>query len=78
MKNETSSVVFHLPDSRRFRCLSVFFSFHNLLICESPKARDGRGTNPRLYQECRGIMRCAPNPHLQNKVGGGDFVDQYG
>jgi integrase len=27
----------------RFRCLSVFFSFHNLLICESPKARDGRG-----------------------------------
>jgi len=27
----------------RFRCLSVFFSFHNLQICESPKARDGRG-----------------------------------
>jgi integrase len=27
----------------RFRCLSVFFSFYNLLICESPKARDGRG-----------------------------------
>jgi len=26
----------------RFRCLSVFFTFHNLLICESPKARDGR------------------------------------
>ena len=27
----------------RFRNLSVFFTFHNLLICESPKARDGRG-----------------------------------
>ncbi len=27
----------------RFRCLSVFFAYHNLLICESPKARDGRG-----------------------------------
>jgi integrase len=27
----------------RFRFLSVFFTFHNLLICESPKARDGRG-----------------------------------
>jgi len=27
----------------RFRNLSVFFTHHNLLICESPKARDGRG-----------------------------------
>jgi integrase len=27
----------------RFRNLSVFFTYHNLLICESPKARDGRG-----------------------------------
>jgi integrase len=27
----------------RFRILSVFFTHHNLLICESPKARDGRG-----------------------------------
>ena len=27
----------------RFRKLSVFFTHHNLLICESPKARDGRG-----------------------------------
>jgi hypothetical protein len=27
----------------RFRNLSVFFTHHNLLICESPKARDARG-----------------------------------
>jgi integrase len=27
----------------RFRNLSVFFTLHNLLICESPRARDGRG-----------------------------------
>ena len=27
----------------RFRNLSVFFTHHNLLICESPNARDGRG-----------------------------------
>jgi integrase len=27
----------------RFRNLSVFFTHHNLLICESPKARGGRG-----------------------------------
>jgi integrase len=27
----------------RFANLSVFFTHHNLLICESPKARDGRG-----------------------------------
>jgi len=27
----------------RFRNLSVFFTHHSLLICESPKARDGRG-----------------------------------
>jgi integrase len=31
----------------RFRNLSVFFTFHNLLICESPKARDGRGVLSR-------------------------------